>query len=1548
MYCGSGGNPSAFPDDSDGISACYRSLLYLTFPALVGILGSIWASLQESKVVNKRTKIPIHFVLRHIGTLDFMRISVFFIAGFMPLIQWFSLNHLKDVVEFTVAIGVDTLVLGVFPWCFIASGWLVYEISRGSQEWGWIRMFSLVQLLGESLMLWSVVKTLHADFPDSSELRYWTVVLEICTFASKLLACFLLCCFNRDWRRLRSAVRQQSSELRDPLLQSSFGSFQDEEVGEPPKELPYCLDRTPEEYAGLFSRIFYLWMEPIMRTGYQRTLDPEDLYRLLKEDETKTLARSFGDSFQHLREEKAQQDGLPESKEGSLNLILRALHNAGIITPFYEAAFFKFIYDTLMFAGPQLLKHIISFLKSPDEPLWKGYMYAGLMFATTALQTIVLHIYFHRCFRTGMRVRTTLITAIYRKSLRLTPAARQERTTGEVVNLMSTDCERLNSLFPYLHITWSSPYQVALSLYFLWNELQYSVLVAVAIIFLVMTPLTALVAGRIKMIQLQLMKVKDERIRVTGEAITSMKVIKLYGWEKTFRDSIHGARESELKLLRTYVIWRAASRTLWTITPTLVTLATFATYVLSGNELDTETAFTSLALLNILRFPLAVLPNIFNSAVEAAVSLRRISNFLESEELDIKAIETTCKECPSDLGVFVEHGNYFWDDAKNKPALKSISLSIPAGSIAIVTGEVGSGKSALLNMLIGELQPETEGPSLPVIGINGTLAYASQVPWIQNASVKENIIFGSTFDEEWYDRVVVSCSLSSDFDLLPNGDQTEIGERGINLSGGQKARVALARAVYSRADVLLLESCFEAVDEHVGTFLWNKCFMGLLREPNPTTGKLRTVLLVTHALSYGRQADTVIVMKNGEVVEQGRFNDIVQVLGSELSRLAVRVKEARRESVHSESEADETHEAPVDEVKSTKPKNGNLTGVEERSIGSVDWSVYNQYMQANGGVIVVISVLVCLTMRTFLDIITNAWLSVWSKASSSQLVKRLLFSTELLTEMPVYEWNTSSYSTSSHHGVSYYLGIYSALSLASVALVSLTTLYVAFSALKASRTMHTSLVISVCRAPMSFFDTTPIGRILNRFSKDIYTVDESLPDSLFSFLSTAFSTLGTIGAISYVVPAFLGVVPFLAIMYGYVQSYYIASSRELKRLDSVLRSPIYSHFSESLDGVSTIRAYGADKRFLVRNQAQVDSQLSAYYISIASNRWLAVRMEFIGNFLVFFTSLFVIIYRGSAIDYGMAALAVSYALQVTQTLNWTVRMVCDLETNAVSVERLNEYIQLKPEASEASRHPELIPSENQMWPSKGEMVFQDVFARYRPGLENVLKGLDMKIEGGEKVGIVGRTGAGKSSLFLVLLRLMEPSGGKILIDGYDLQNFGVTRLRRNIAIIPQDPVMFSASLRKNLDPTGEYTDEAMMNALEITQLKSYVISLQQNSEDSPLDFFLSEGGSNFSFGQRQLICIARAVLRQCKIILLDEATSGVDGATDDLMQITIRTEFKNATVLTIAHRLETIMGCDQIAVMDAGRLAEYAPPATLLQNPKSMFSELVKKMNHKD
>ncbi|KAF9413974.1 hypothetical protein BGZ94_000549 [Podila epigama] len=859
-----------------------------------------------------------------------------------------------------------------------------------------------------------------------------------------------------------------------------------------------------------------------------------------------------------------------------------------------------------------------------------------------------------------------------------------------------------------------------------------------------------------------------------------------------------------------------------------------------------------------------------------------------------------------------EHLGSIHSDDKTTFALKNINLSIPRGQLVAVVGAVGSGKSSLLNALVGEMR-KTNG----TMSYGGTIGYCPQSAWIQNATLKDNVLFGLPLDEARYSQVIRDCALERDIQILPDGDLTEIGERGINLSGGQKQRVNIARAVYFDADVVLLDDPLSAVDAHVGKYLFKNCIMGALR------GKTR--VLVTHQLHVLPQVDYVICMKDGEIVESGTFQELMNNEG-EFSNLMKahggieedkEAEEEEEEQLEAAKKQDATTAQGTDQAQASgkdkaeggkegaaaspgaKPK--GLMSQEERSTGSVDGKIYKNYMNAAGGSMLVVMMVFVLLLTQIAKVGNDLWLSWWTDDKFQQSQK-------------------------------FYMLLYAAWGLAQGVFQFINGFYFSMAGARAAKNLHYKALQNVFRAPTSFFDTTPLGRIINRFSKDVDACDNLLSESYRMFTATAAIVLSTFILISVVFPFFLiPLVPML-IFYYYAAAYYRSSSRELKRIDSILRSSLYAHFSETLSGLATIRAYREQDRFIERNAYFIDLENRPYFMSYSIQRWLGVRLETIANTLVFCTSMLGVCGR-----YEIAAstigLVLSYSMSVTGTFNWCVRQYAEVENNMNAVERLHHYAE-ELGVENAAIVPDNRPAEN--WPTQGSIQIRNLEMRYRPELPSVLHDLSLDIKGGEKIGVVGRTGAGKSSIMMALFRLVEPSKGTISIDGVDVSKIGLFDLRTRLAIIPQDPILFSGTIRSNLDPFQKRTDQELWEVLERSDLKAYVQSCE-GGLDSPV----SEFGENLSVGQRQLLCLARAMLTHARVIVMDEATASVDVATDVMLQKAIRVDFAQSTVLTIAHRLNTIIDYSRVLVLDHGSIKEFDTPANLLRDPNSAFSSMV-------
>ncbi|OXB77004.1 UNVERIFIED_CONTAM: hypothetical protein H355_014826 [Colinus virginianus] len=1305
---------------------------------------------------------------------------------------------------------------------------------------------------------------------------------------------------------------------------------------------------SPELTSGFLSRLTFWWFTSFAILGYKKPLEEKDLWSLNEDDISKNIVQKLSREWDKEKAECKQKEDVTYRKKSNhaLNhvgdgpeeaevLIRDKKHNRKpsflrallrTFGPYFLiGSFFKLIQDLLSFVNPQLLSVLISFIKNKDAPTWWGFLIAALMFTCAVLQTLILHQHFQYCFVTGMRLRTGITGVIYRKALVITNSAKRSSTVGEIVNLMSVDAQRFMDLVAFLNMLWSAPLQTCLALYFLWQALGPSVLAGVAVMVLLI-PFNSAVAIKTRAFQVEQMRYKDSRIKLMNEILGGIKVLKLYAWEPSFSEKVLEIRKNELRVLKKSAYLNSLSNFAWISSPFLVALTTFAVYVLvdEKNTLDAEKAFVSLSLFNILKFPLTMLPQVISSIAQTSVSLKRIQQFLSHDELDPNCVERKVIT----------------------PAcfLRSINLLVPSGSLVAVVGHVGCGKSSLVSALLGEME-KLEGE----VAVKGSVAYVPQQAWIQNATLKDNILFGQAPNEQKYQNILEACALKTDLEVLPGGDHTEIGEKGINLSGGQRQRVSLARAVFSSSDIYLLDDPLSAVDSHVAKHIFDK----VIGPDGVLKGKTR--ILVTHGIGFLPQVDHIVVLADGRISEMGSYQELLkqnkafaeflrnyslddniedeltmmeeeEVLLAE-DTLSIHTDLADNEPVTNEVRkqflrqlsviSSEGGECPnkmstkrrVGEKKAAEPAlprrtpNEKLIQAETTEMGTVKLTVFWQYMKA---VSPVVSLIICFLYccQNAASIGANVWLSDW-------------------TNEPVIN--------GTQHNTSMRIGVYAALGFLQGFIVFISSYTLAMGGINAARTLHTALLENKFHTPQSFYDTTPTGRIINRFSKDIFVIDEVIPPTILMFLGTFFNSLSTMIVIVASTPLFTVVIVPLAILYFFVQRFYVATSRQLKRLESVSRSPIYSHFSETISGTSVIRAYRRQQSFIDISDLKVDANQKSYYPGIISNRWLGIRVEFVGNCIVLFAALFAVIGKNS-LNAGLVGLSVSYALQVTMALNWMVRTTSDLETNIVAVERIKEYSETETEA------PWVIEDKRPPadWPSRGELEFVNYSVRYRKGLDLVLKDLNLRVHGGEKIGIVGRTGAGKSSMTLCLFRILEAVQGEIRIDGVRISEIGLHDLRSRLTIIPQDPVLFSGTLRMNLDPFNKYSDEEIWKALELSHLKRFV-----SSQPSMLEFECSEGGENLSVGQRQLVCLARALLRKTRILILDEATAAIDLETDDLIQMTIRTQFEDCTVLTIAHRLNTIMDYTRILVLDNGTIAEFDTPTNLIAS-KGIFYSMAK------
>lgn len=1171
------------------------------------------------------------------------------------------------------------------------------------------------------------------------------------------------------------------------------------------------------------------------------------------------------------------------------------------------------------------------------------------------------------------------------------PESEGQSNQGSIINLMSVDTFKVSEVCGYLHFFVVGILTIIFCVYFLYTVLGWSAFVGSAVMVVLM-PLNYWIGTVFAKYQNTIMQLTDERINKLNELLQSIRIVKYFAWEDKFAEGVKEVREKELAALKTrYLTW-ALSSGIWFLSPLLITSISFGTFCLvQGRTLTAPIAFTSLALFNIMRSPMDMLTDMLNSCLQGKVSIDRIEEFLkEAETSKYEQLENTARG-PNSPVVGFENATFSWmssNETVNMESdfkLRDINVAFKVGELNVVVGPTGSGKSSLLMALLGEMEL-TEGrvflPSarnrLNVFpdtrtGYAETVAYCAQQAWLLNDTIRNNIIFASEFNEARYNAVIDACSLRRDLQILDAGDATEIGEKGITLSGGQKQRVSLARAIYSNSKHLLLDDCLSAVDSHTALAIYEEALTGPL-----CAG--RTVILISHNVALTiSQAAQVIVMDNGRITAQGLPAELAArgLLGNEelVNSSAAASTSATRvpSSVNLAKQASEPAASLLDDKIATidssstdasdneegrQKTDGKLIVEETKAEGRVKTEVYVFYMSMIGGVAFWLTLLGFFIGVEWINIGQSYWLRIWtskmvgpvqatvsllSKPSMDHSMPSLAYSSILVPKGNSTEDFIRIASEQTQADTLYYLGVYSLIGVV-LAVVNIFRNLLTFNgSIYASREGFNRLLESVLHSKVRFFDSTPLGRIMNRFSKDIESLDQSMAPL---FVGTFQSILGALSIsllISMVTPGFLIAGIFIGGLYWAIGSFYLTSSRELKRLDSISKSPIFQHFGETLNGISTIRAYGLADRFIVENLTKVDNNNIPFFYMWVANRWLSFRIDFAGA-LVSFSAAAMVILSMDRLDAGLAGLSLSYAITFSENVLWIIRLYAGLEMNLNSVERLQEYMDLDQEAADPVQH---VPLVN--WPSKGEIVVKDLSLRYAPELPLVIKNVSFKVDSFNKIGIVGRTGAGKSTIITAFFRFLEADSGSISIDGIDIASLGLKELRENLAIIPQDPTLFIGTIRSNLDPFNQYSDAAIFEALRRVNLLNADEDVEDNASTENvnkfknLDNLITEGGANLSQGQRQLICLARSLLKSPKVLLLDEATASIDYESDAQIQQTIREEFGQTTILTIAHRLKSIADYDKILVMDQGQAVEYDAPHVLLSNKDTIFYSMCAK-----
>ncbi|XP_066994509.2 ATP-binding cassette sub-family C member 5 isoform X2 [Anabrus simplex] len=1289
---------------------------------------------------------------------------------------------------------------------------------------------------------------------------------------------------------------------------------------------------------GLLSFIFHTWLSPFMYKAYKKGLTAEDIPQGSPLESCDLNAQRL----ELLWQEEVARKGMKDASFGSA--VWKFVRTRMIISSmiFSLSLVMGFISPTIF------MRKLIQFTEKGNANIWEGITWALCLTFIEFLRIILFTWFWGLNYRTAVRLRSACLALIYKKVIRLQSYG--GKSIGQLINIFANDGQRIFDMAMFASMIVGGPLVTVFGVVYIYLLLGPWALFGMAS-FLLFYPSQYGISRLTSYLRAKTVVISDLRVKLMTEILICIKFIKMCAWERSLVKSIQDIRTQESNLLQKAAYCQSLSVSMASTVPVISAIITFLSHVGAGYNLTAAEAFPFIGILNgQMRSTFGSLQIATNLLYEALVSLKRVKSILMLEETP----QYVTRPIDKTDAVHIVRGKFAWveypaNDVKQKKTgrkqiksygkqnkrermdpligcenklmevLDDINFNVPKGKLIGVCGHVGSGKTSLLLACLGQLKMMSGQ-----VTRDGSCAYVSQEAWILNATLRENILFGESFNSKRYYEVVYCCSLTEDINMLPGGDQTEIGERGINLSGGQKQRVALARALYANRDIYFLDDPLSAVDANVGNHIFEKCILSALRD--------KTVVLVTHQVQYLSKCYAVYMLKDGRIIEHGSHEELM----AKNDEYAIMIKTCQVDKNQNDDTSDEHENGPVQlsPVDFSEGSSVNLhtkredkmehTGAEQLVApetivkGNITHQTYQNYISAAGGFFIAMIVILTFLLNVGSTTFSSWWLASWLKAGGGE------------TNITINNETVRSQHIGDNPDFPFYRNVYAI----TIAIIVGTCLLRGFifskATLRASTNLHKKLLSKIMQSPMCFFETTPTGRIQNLFSRDMDEVDVRLPIAVENIIQNIWIVFFAIISICLVFPWFVIPLVFLAVLYYTISSIFRVAIRDLKRLENASRSPIFSWVGTSIQGLSTIHAFGKENEFMSRFSHLFDENSTCLYLCHVSSRWLGIRIDCLAACVVCITSFMVILLQGQ-VPPAMAGLALSYSAHISGVFQYTVRLISETEARFISVERITSYIESL--VSEGGTNPQAKPPSD--WPTKGSIKFKNVSLCYRQGLPNVLKDINFSILPGEKIGIVGRTGSGKSSLITALFRLVELSGGQIKVDNLDIANIPLELLRSSFSVIPQDPVLFAGTIRSNLDPFGLYSDAQVWDALEKVNLRGRIAGT-----NAQLGTPVGQSGDNFSTGERQLLCLARAILKNAKILVLDEATASVDPETEIAVQNTVQSEFQQCTVLIIAHRLTTVTSCHRIIVMDRGQVLECDTPANLLANHDSHFYQM--------